>query len=64
LAKLEKYKHKHGGCNVPRGWTEDPGLTSWVNNQVRACKKKPDHAEASKVMTAAWAAKLDALGFA
>jgi hypothetical protein len=63
LAKLRKYRRKHGGCNVPRGWTEDPGLGSWVKNQ-RARKKKLDRGQPSKGMTAARAAKLDVLGFA
>jgi hypothetical protein len=62
LAKLRKYRRKHGDCNVPRGWIEDPGLGSWVSNQ-RSCKKKLDRGEPSKGMTAARAAKLEALGF-
>jgi hypothetical protein len=30
LAKLKKYKRKHGDCNVPRDWAEDPRLGNWV----------------------------------
>jgi hypothetical protein len=63
LAKLKKYKRKHGDCNVPQGWAEDPRLGSWVNNQ-RQYTKKLDRGERSQGMTAARVAKLDALGFA
>jgi hypothetical protein len=63
LALLRKYRRKHGDCNVPRGWTEDPQLGDWVNYQ-RQGKKALDHGEPSKGMTAARAAKLEALGFA
>jgi hypothetical protein len=31
LAKLRKYRRKHGDCNVPQLWAEDPSLGSWVN---------------------------------
>ena len=48
---------------MPRGWTEDPGLGSWIANQ-RKYKKLLDRSEPSKGMTAARAAKLEALGFA
>ena len=63
LAKLRKYRRKHGDCNVPQGWAEDPPLGSWVNKQ-RARKKALDRGEPSEGMTAARAAKLEALGFA
>ena len=63
LAKLIAYKRKHGDCNVPRGWAEDPSLGSWVNTQRRG-KRKLDRGEPSYGMTAARAAKLEALGFA
>jgi hypothetical protein len=61
LAKLEQYKCEHGDCNVPPVY--DPRLNKWVNNQ-RARKKKLDRGEPSRGMTAARAAKLEALGFA
>jgi hypothetical protein len=48
---------------VPRGWAEEPGLGSWVNNQ-RALKKKLDRGDPRPKMTAGRVAKLDALGFA
>jgi hypothetical protein len=63
LGKLKAYKRKHGDCNVPGGWAEDPPLGRWVNTQRRH-KKKLDRGEPSKGMTAARVAKLDALGFA
>jgi hypothetical protein len=63
FARLAAYKAAHGDCNVPKGWAEDPQLGTWVNKQ-RACKKKLDRGEPSKGMTAARAAKLEALGFA
>ena len=27
---LEQYKDKHGNCNVPRGWPNNPNLAAWV----------------------------------
>ncbi|MDO8805241.1 MAG: helicase associated domain-containing protein, partial [Elusimicrobiota bacterium] len=30
---LEQYKAKHGDCNVPSGWPENPGLARWVARQ-------------------------------
>jgi hypothetical protein len=62
LAKLKAYKCRHGDCNLPQGWAEDPGLGSWVKKQ-RMCKKALDRGEPSEGMTAARAAKLEALGF-
>jgi hypothetical protein len=61
LARLAAHKVAHGDCNVPQGWAEDPGLGSWVSEQ-RARKRKLDRGEPSKGMTAARAAKLEALG--
>jgi hypothetical protein len=63
LAKLEAYKRRHGDCNVPQGWAKDPPLGTRVKNQ-RKLKKKLDRGNPSMGMTAARAAKLDALGFA
>jgi hypothetical protein len=63
LAKLEAYKRRHGDYNVPQGWAEDKPLGRWVMHQ-RAYKKKLDRGEPSNGMTAARAAKLEALGFA
>jgi hypothetical protein len=64
LAKLKAYKQEHGDCNVPtEGWAEDPPLGNWVSKQ-RTLKKALDRGEPSQGMTAARAAKLEALGFA
>jgi hypothetical protein len=63
LAQLKAYAHRHGDCNVPRRWADDPQLGRWVDSQ-RYCKKKLDRGEPSLGMTAARVAKLDALGFA
>jgi hypothetical protein len=30
------YKAKHGDCNVPRDWTDDPRLGRWVGRQRQA----------------------------
>ena len=63
LAKLKAYRHRHGDCNVPQRWVEDPTLGRWVNDQ-RKRKKALDCGDPSEGMTAAWAARLEALGFA
>jgi hypothetical protein len=62
LAKLKKYKRKHGNCNVPQGWAEDPRLGTWVRTQ-RTCKKALDRGDPSEGMTVGRAARLEALGF-
>jgi hypothetical protein len=31
--ELEGYKKKHGDCNVPHSYKENPSLGAWVNNQ-------------------------------
>jgi hypothetical protein len=63
LTRLAAYKVAHGDCDVPQGWAEDPRLSKWVDNQ-RAYKKKLDRGEPSYGMTAARAARMEALGFA
>jgi hypothetical protein len=63
LARLAAHKRRHGDCNVPQGWSEDPRLGRWVTNQ-RNRKRKLDRDEPSEGMTAARAARLTALGFA
>jgi hypothetical protein len=63
LAKLKVYKCKHGDCNVPARWAEDPPLGRWVDNQ-RTRKKALDRGQPNPGMTAARTAKLEALGFA
>jgi hypothetical protein len=47
---------------VPWRWAEDLGLATWVSNQ-RVRKKALDHGDPSEGMTAARAARLEALGF-
>jgi hypothetical protein len=63
LDSLSAYKCRHGDCNVPQRWGEDPQLGRWVDKQ-RALKKQLDRGEPCRGMTAARATKLDALGFA
>jgi hypothetical protein len=63
VAKLKAYKQRHGDCNVPGVWAEDPPLGRWVREQ-RTCKKALERGEPSRGMTAARAAKLEAIGFA
>jgi hypothetical protein len=66
LAKLTSYKQRHGDCNVPKGWAEDPVLARWVVYQRRG-KRLLDCCEPSRAtrgMTAARVAKLEAVGFA
>ena len=62
MAKLKAYKWRHGDCNVPRGWAEDPRLANWVANQ-RKYKKWLDRGHLQPGTTAVRSVKLDALGF-
>jgi hypothetical protein len=55
FAALLAYKAKHGDCNVPTIWPEDPRLITWVNNQ-RALRKR-DKLEANRIR------RLDEIGF-
>jgi hypothetical protein len=61
LAKLKDYQRRHGDCNVPVAWAEDPQLGGWVGCQ-RISKRALDRGQPSG-MTAARAAGLEALGF-
>jgi len=36
FAGLARYKEKHGHCDVPADWPEDPELARWVANQRRS----------------------------
>lgn len=36
FADLAQFKEKHGHCNVPLHWPEDPELARWVDDQRRA----------------------------
>ena len=61
LAKLEEYKRRHGDCCVKSSL--DKKLGTWVHTQ-RTNKKSLDRGEPGHGMTAARAAKLDAISFA
>ena len=55
FSRLVAYKTKHGHCNVPAQWSNDPKLGIWVAQQRRA--KKTGHCSDDH------AARLDELGF-
>jgi hypothetical protein len=38
--ELLKFREKHGHCNVPRGYPENPQLAQWANNQCTSYGKK------------------------
>jgi len=55
FAALSAFEGKNGHCRVPRGYSDNPSLGDWVNNQRAACRKNeltPDQAQ-----------RLEALGF-
>ena len=33
FAAIQDYKAKHGNCNVPPGWPDNPQLNTWIHNQ-------------------------------
>jgi hypothetical protein len=39
LSQLQGFKERHGHCNVPRGWHENPSLSYWVINQRYKLRK-------------------------
>jgi len=39
LGQLQSFKERHGHCNVPRGWPENPSLSYWVINQRYKLRK-------------------------
>ena len=53
FAKLEKYRHLHGDCLVPRHYKEDPALGKWVSNQ----RSKRDHLDSDRI------SRLESIGF-
>jgi hypothetical protein len=55
FAALKRYKEKHGDCNVPRGWGENPELARWVLKQRQHQKQGALSIERKK--------RLDELGF-
>jgi len=53
FSELVRFKEEHGHCNVPRGWSENPALGTWVSSQrSRRGKLSPDGVK-----------RLEALGF-
>jgi superfamily II DNA or RNA helicase len=39
FSELEAFKATEGHCNVPRDWSDNPQLSTWVNNQRRYRKQ-------------------------
>jgi predicted helicase len=43
FGELQTYNSAHGDCNVPRGWSENPQLASWISTQrTSKCKLRSD----------------------
>jgi hypothetical protein len=59
--ELQAYKAKHGHCNVPMEWKENPALGRWVSRQ-RAARKRLDRGEDRPGITAERVEVLDAMG--
>jgi hypothetical protein len=55
FAALVEYRQRHGDCNVPHGWPENPVLAQWVKT-LRAAQKRGD-LDAGRIR------RLDAIGF-
>ena len=49
---LKQYQLKHGDCNVPRGWPENPGLGGWIHTQRRIKIKRQLSKERVNQLTA------------
>ena len=60
FGELEAYKARFGDCNVPRGWSENRTLASWVATQ-RSEKRKRDENKQSTI-TQERIDRLDAIG--
>ena len=60
-AELEQYKAKYGNCNVPKGWSENPQLALWVQNQRSQYRLYQKGKKSS--MTEERIAKLESIGF-
>jgi Helicase associated domain len=56
FVELKRCKDKHGDCNVPARWVENPELATWVNTQRTVAN--------SGKLTPVRKARLDGLGFA
>jgi len=52
FGELVAYKAKHGNCNVPDGWSKNPGLARWVAVQRRAKLKNKISKERVNRLTA------------
>ena len=39
FSELVRFKEEHGHCKVPRGWSENPALETWVTTQRTRAKK-------------------------
>jgi superfamily II DNA or RNA helicase len=53
FSALVQYQQRHGHCNVPQGWPENPALATWVSHQ----RKKKDRLSLTQQQ------RLEALGF-
>ena len=52
--QLQAYKEKHGDCNVPHGFPEDPAFAEWIHRQRTthaSIQKKPDSKGTAKGYT-------------
>jgi hypothetical protein len=56
FAALMEYRKRHGDCNVPFGWSENPALAKWVKG-MRIVQRRGE-------LSAERAERLDAIGFA
>jgi len=59
--KLKKYKKRHGNCQVPKGYIENPRLGNWVNYQRQLHKRKI--ARKDSELTDKRLSLLDSIGF-
>lgn len=59
---LKKYHQKHGNCNVPFRFQEDPTLGNWVANQRKAYHSMSSDGE-SKQLSQDRITKLESIGF-
>jgi predicted transcriptional regulator len=62
FAKLQKYKEKHGHCDVPWKYKDDPSLAYWVANMRRAHKNLQLRQKPKCRLTQAQIEKLEEIG--
>jgi hypothetical protein len=60
-SKLEKYREKHGNCNVPRRFKDDPPLGNWVFNQRKRYREVS--ADALPALEESRIKRLERIGF-